>query len=224
MARSGLLIDWGGVLTTNLFGSFTAFCQAENLRPEAVRDAFRSDPEGTRLLVEFECGRLDEAEFERGLAGVLGLDRHEGMIARLFGGMSADEHMMAAVRAFKQAGVKTGLLSNSWGAGSYDRSLFAELFDVLIISGEENMRKPDPAIYDLAAERMGLPPDELVFVDDLPGNLKPARAIGIATVHHQEAATTIPSSKSFWGSPSGPRRRRPAGWTPPDAPVGRFFP
>lgn len=197
--RRGLLVDWGGVLTTNLFRSFALFCEQTGLAPEAVRDAFRSDPEGTRLLVEFECGRMPEDEFERGLAGVLGVGEHEGMIGRLFGAMEADTAMVEAVAAFKAAGVRTGLLSNSWGAGSYDRSVFPRLFDVLVISGEEGVRKPDAEIYEIAAQRMGLPPSELVFVDDIPGNLKPARALGIATVHHVEAATTIPRLEELLG-------------------------
>ena len=60
--------------------------------------------------------------------------------------------------------------------------MLAELFDAWVISGEVGLRKPDPAIYELAAERLGLPPDACVFVDDLPGNLKPALALGMATV------------------------------------------
>ena len=63
------------------------------------------------------------------------------------------------------------------------------------------MRKPDPAIYALGAERIGLPPEACVFVDDLPGNLKPARAMGMATVHHTEAATTIAELEDVLGVP-----------------------
>jgi epoxide hydrolase-like predicted phosphatase len=199
LARKGLLVDWGGVMTTNLFGSFAAFCDAEGLAPETVRDAFRSNPEGRRLLEDFECGRIDESVFEPGLAKVLGLADHEGIIVRLFGGMDADERMVDSVAAFKSRGIRTGLLSNSWGANTYDRSRFDELFDVLVISGEEGIRKPEAAIYDLAAQRMGMEPAELVFVDDLPGNLKPARALGMATVHHTDTAETIAELEGLLG-------------------------
>jgi FMN phosphatase YigB (HAD superfamily) len=61
------------------------------------------------------------------------------------------------------------------------------------------MRKPDPAIYALAAERIGVPAAECVFVDDLPGNLKPARAMGMATVVHTTAAETIPQLEELLG-------------------------
>ena len=58
-----------------------------------------------------------------------------------------------------------------------------------VISSEVGLRKPDPAIYELAAERLGLPPERCAIVDDLPGNLKPARALGMATVLHRGDAT-----------------------------------
>ena len=187
----GLLVDWGGVLTTNVFESFQAFCVEEGLKPETVRDAFMGDPEARTLLHEFESGRLENAEFERTFGALLGVQEPVGLIGRLFGRMKGDHAMQDAVAAFKAAGVKTGLLSNSWGADTYDRRRFAELFDVLVISGEEGIRKPEPRIYEIAAERMGLAPEELIFIDDLKGNLKPARALGMATVHHTDAAASI---------------------------------
>lgn len=199
MARRGLLVDWGGVLTTNVFESFEAFCVAEGLRPEAVRDAFGRDPAAGRLLAEFECGRMADADFERAFGAVLALEQPDGLIERLFGRMRADHVMQDAVAAFKAAGVRTGLLSNSWGAGTYDRRRFDALFDVLVISGEEGVRKPQPEIYAIAAGRMGMAPSELVFADDLPGNLKPARALGMATVHHTDAAATIVQLEELLG-------------------------
>ncbi len=197
----GLLLDFGGVLTTNIFDSFSAFCDAEGLDPVTVRDAFRSDPVGRALLFDLELGKLDEAGFEAPFCRLLGLsdDRAPGMIERLFGGMKADHAMLNAVRAFKGLGVRTGLLSNSWGEGRYDRSQFPELFDAVVISAEEGMRKPDPEIYALATERMGLPPEEIVFVDDLPGNLKPARAMGMVTLVHVSAQETVTQLEELLG-------------------------
>jgi putative hydrolase of the HAD superfamily len=111
--------------------------------------------------------------------------RSERLIERLFGGMQPDEAMIEGVRAARRAGARTGLLSNSWSVDHYDRALLAELFDAAVISGEVGLRKPAPPIYALAAGRLGLAPEACVFVDDLPGNLKPARAIGMATVLHR---------------------------------------
>ncbi len=197
--RRGLLVDWGGVLTTNVFESFQAFCVDEGLRPELVRDAFMSDPAARELLGDFESGRLEDADFEQRFGTLLGVREPAGLIERLFGRMRADHAMQDAVIAFKAAGVRTGLLSNSWGTGTYDRSRFEQLFDVLVISGDLGIRKPEPAIYEQAAARMELAPEELVFVDDLKGNLKPARALGMATVHHTDAAATIAQLEELLG-------------------------
>ena len=132
------------------------------------------------------------AEFEPRFAALLDVEP-ERLIDRLFAGMEPDTAMLDGVRAVRRAGFRTGLLSNSWGdATAYDPALLEELFDAWVISSEVGVRKPDPAIYELAAERLGLQPAACVFVDDLPGNLKPARAIGMATVLHRgDAAATL---------------------------------
>jgi putative hydrolase of the HAD superfamily len=189
--REGLLVDFGGVLTTNVFESFRAFCEEEGLMADTVRDRFMKDPLARELLFDLELGRITEEEFEPRFAAVLEVERHEGLIDRLFAGMGPDEAMIEAVRRAKAAGVRTGMVSNSWGAGRYDREALGELFDGVVISAEEDMRKPDSRIYALGAERIGLPPQACVFVDDLPGNLKPALELGMATVHHTDAASTI---------------------------------
>jgi epoxide hydrolase-like predicted phosphatase len=197
--RHGLLVDFGGVLTSNVFESFEAFCRAEGLAPDLVRDAFRNDEHGRQLLFDLELGRLEDADFERRFAALLGLapERAEGLIERLFGGMKADRAMEMAVVLAKRQGIRTGLISNSWGAGRYELDRFPEMFDGWVISGEEGVRKPDPAIYALGAERIGLAPEDCVFVDDLKGNLKPARAMGMATVHHVTAEETIPQLEAL---------------------------
>jgi epoxide hydrolase-like predicted phosphatase len=197
--RRGLLVDFGGVLTTNVFQSFQDFCEAEGLAPGTVRDRFRGDPEAQQLLFDLEEGRLTEEEFEPRFAAVLGVSEPAGLIDRLFAGMRADEEMLSAVAAAKRAGVRTGLVSNSWGKGRYDRSRFPELFDGTVISGEVGMRKPLPEIYALGAESIGLEPADCVFVDDLPPNLKPAAELGMATVHHVSADQTIPQLEELLG-------------------------
>lgn len=195
----GLLVDFGGVLTTDVFASFKAFCEAEGLLPDTVRDRFMKDPLARELLGELETGKLSEEEFEPRFAAVLEVAEHTGLIDRLFAGMKPDYAMVNAVRAAKDAGVRTGLLSNSWGKGRYDRSQFPELFVGIVISGEVGVRKPDERIYALAAESVELEPAECVFVDDLPGNLKPARAIGMATVHHVSAEETVAQLERLLG-------------------------
>jgi putative hydrolase of the HAD superfamily len=187
---AGLLIDWGGVLTTDLFASFSAFCEVEGLEPDAVRRVFREDAACRDLLIAFETGALGEEQFETEFAPYLGVDSL-GLIDRLFAGSAPDDDMIEAVRRARDGGVRTGLVSNSWGTRRYPRELLGELFDGVVISGEVGMRKPAPEIYRLGAERIGLEPEACVFVDDLAFNLAPAADLGMATVHHRASAETI---------------------------------
>jgi len=198
VARKGLLIDWGGVLTTDLFASFASFCEAEGLEAAKVRDLFRHDEAARDLLVEFECGRVDEAEFERRFAPMLGVE-DEGLVERMFAGSAPDARMLGAVKAARDAGIKTGLISNSWGVDRYPQQLMDDLFDGVVISGVVGIRKPAPEIYAMGAAAVGLPPEECVFVDDLGFNLKPAKELGMATVLHTDAAQTIVQLEDLLG-------------------------
>jgi putative hydrolase of the HAD superfamily len=189
--RSAVLLDWGGVMTTNLFAAFAAFCTTEGLDADALRDLFRGDRDARTLLIDFECGRIEEAEFEPKLAVALGVAKHTGLIDRLFAGSKLNRLMVAGVRRLHDDGVRTGLVSNSWGTRRYPHDLVAELFDGVVISGEEGFRKPDPRMYELGAERIGVAPTDCIFVDDLPFNLDPARELGMAVVHHTAAADTL---------------------------------
>lgn len=199
----GLLVDYGGVLTTDVFASFDAFCAAEGLAPGTVRELFRTDTRARDLLAGLEDGTIGDAAFEAGLAALLGPRvTAAGLIGRLMGGAGDDPAMLGFVRAARRAGIRTGLISNSWGVERYDRALLAELFDGVVISGEVGVRKPSPEIYAMGARAVGLPPQECVYVDDLPGNLKPARALGMTTLHHRSAADTIAAVRPLLGLPS----------------------
>ena len=198
MAIKGLLIDWGGVLTTDLFASFASFCDAEGLDVAKVRDLFRADEAARNLLVDFECGRVDEPEFERRFAPMLGVG-DAGLVDRMFAGTGPDLEMVAAVRAARAGGVITGLISNSWGLDRYPQELMDELFDGVVISGVVGIRKPAPEIYAMGAEAIGLPPSQCVFVDDLGFNLEPAKAMGMATILHTDAQTTISQLQELLG-------------------------
>ena len=185
-------------MTTDVFASFEAFCRAEGMDPDTVRNRFRHDETARQLLFDLETGAIREPEFEPRFADVLGVGA-DGLIDRLFAGMRADEPMLEAVAAARRAGVRTGLLSNSWGDDRYDRSRFSELFDAVVISGEVGLRKPDPEIYALACERLGCRRRAACSSTTSRGNLKPAAAIGIATVRHTDAATTIAELEDLLG-------------------------
>ena len=186
----GLLVDWGGVMTTDVFVSFAAFGEREGIGPGAVAAAFRRDRAARRLLHGLETGELPEREFEEGFGKLLGVDPAD-LVARMLGGISVVGRMLDAVAAARRAGIATGLVSNSWGAGGYPAGLLRDLFDGVVISGRVGCRKPAPEIYRLGAEAIGLPTDQCVFVDDLVTNLAPARDLGMATVLHVEPTHTI---------------------------------
>jgi putative hydrolase of the HAD superfamily len=196
--KRGLLIDWGGVLTTDLFASFASFCAAEGLEVAKVRELFRGDEAARSLLVELECGRVDEPEFERRFAPMLGVSG-EGLVERMFAGSTPDARMLGAVKAARDAGVKTGLISNSWGVHRYPRKVMDELFDGVVISGLVGIRKPSSKIYSMGAEAIALPPSECVYVDDLGFNLKPAKELGMATILHSDSEQTVAQLEELLG-------------------------
>lgn len=185
-------------MTSDPFESFGAFCQLEGLEPDAIGEHFRRDRSSRELLVGLETGTLPEDEFEARFAAVLGVSP-TGLIDRMFAGSRLDEAMLGAVRRARQSGVRTGLISNSWGTRRYDRRLLSELFDAAVISGEVAMRKPTPAIYELGARRIGLEPGDCVFVDDLAFNLAPAVELGMATIHHTASQQTVAQLESLLG-------------------------
>ena len=202
---TALLVDFGGVLTTSMRDSFTAFVRDEGVDGEHLHQVLFGDyGEGT-LVHGVETGAVTMEEFERELAARLRTTSGdavaaEGLVARMFAGAHADSRMIAAVRKARECGLRTGLLSNSWGnRDSYRFEHFDTLFDAVVISGEVGLRKPDPEIYALAAREVGVPPAECVFVDDIAANVRGAVAAGMVGVHHVDAGTTIEELEALFG-------------------------
>jgi epoxide hydrolase-like predicted phosphatase len=195
----GLLLDFGGVLTSNVFESFRRFCVDERLDPDTIKLLFRDDPRALQLVRGLETSALTEDEFGERFGTLLGIDAREGLVERMFGHIRPDEEMLAAVRRARAEGIRTGLISNSMGAGTYDRSIFPELFDGVVISGDVGIHKPQPEIFLLGAERIELPPEECVFVDDLRENCVGAEAVGMTAVLHRGAESTLPEVERLLG-------------------------
>ncbi len=197
----GLLVDFGGVLTTNVFDSFRAFCDDEGLDPDTIKGLFREDPRALECVRGLERGELTEEQFAERFGELLELEdgRRAGLVDRMFGHIRPDDEMVEALRRARAHGIRTGLISNSMGAGRYDRSTFPELFDGVVISGDEGMHKPEPEIYELGCERVGLAPAECVFVDDLRENCEGAEAVGMTAVLHRGAERTLPQLEDLLG-------------------------
>jgi putative hydrolase of the HAD superfamily len=195
----GLLIDFGGVLTTNVFDSFKAFCRTEGLPEDSVKNMFRERGDGLGLLRQLEKGELTAVEFSQKFAPLLGVSP-DNLVERLFGGIGPDEPMLEAVRRARRAGIKTGLISNSWGDGlAYEPALLEELFDAVVISGDVGLHKPQPEIFHLGAERIGVAPEDCVFVDDLRENCEGAEAVGMKAILHRGAEGTLPQLEELLG-------------------------
>jgi putative hydrolase of the HAD superfamily len=195
----GLLVDFGGVLTSNVFESFRDFCVAEGLDPDAIKRLLREDPGALELVRGLESGAIGDDEFARRFGELLELDDHSGLVERMLGGLRPDEAMLGAVRKARAAGIRTGLISNSLGTGHYDRDMFPALFDGVVISADVGMHKPQPEIFLLGAERIGVAPRECIFVDDLRQNCEGAEAVGMTAVLHRGAEGTVPELERLLG-------------------------
>jgi epoxide hydrolase-like predicted phosphatase len=209
-------------MTSSMGGAFAAFSLESGVDPSVfkrvIQEAYGGEEEG--MIARVETGQITPEEFETWLAGVLseGLDRPldpRGLRDRLFAGLEEDHRMADAVARARGAGVRTGLISNSWGGAAYRRERFDELFDAVVISEEVGVRKPHPSIYRLAARRLGVEPDACVFVDDLLPNVEGARAVGMEGIVHRSAEFTIPKLEALLGvdlTDGRPPPGNPAGW------------
>ena len=205
MRHQALIVDVGGVLTTPVLGSFKLFCESEGLDLEDLRAAvgeLLGPHDDDHPVAQLEMGLMDVGPFETWLCGelnrVLGTNiAAEGVGHRLVSNVDLEQRMFAVVTKARAAGVKTGMLSNSWGRTDY--GALVDLFDGVVISGAERMRKPDPRIYRLAAERVGAEPGACVFVDDIVRNVDGARAVGMHAIHHTDPDVTIPELEALLG-------------------------
>jgi putative hydrolase of the HAD superfamily len=190
-AYAAVIFDFGGVLTTPVWDSFSAFCRTEGLHPDSVKNLFKTDPEALADLRRLEIGEMSEFDFEAIFGKRLGLADPEGLIDSMFSGMQPEPVMVEAVRQLRRSELKTGLLSNSWSTTHYNRELLLELFDDTVISAEVRLHKPQPEIYRLAAERLEAEPSRCLFVDDLKENCQGAEAVGMTAIRHQSPGETI---------------------------------
>ena len=201
-----LVIDFGGVLTTPLQNAMIRFSMELGIElQDLVRVALKAySGESDELVHDFETGHVSEEEFCKAFAQRLkdetGVEvQSEKLVDRIFGGLEIVEEMMEAVIRIRRAGYKTALCSNSWGLGLYPYDRFPEMFDVVVISGEVGMRKPNRDIFDLTVEKLGVEAEGCVFVDDHPGHLKAATELGMQTVLHRTPEETIPELERLFG-------------------------
>jgi epoxide hydrolase-like predicted phosphatase len=193
-----VIFDYGGVMTTPMGDSIKAWIAADGIEPESFSRTLkawlsRDAPDGTPIH-RLETGELDAEEFGALLAAELvrhdgGPVPSEGLLGRLFAEIRVEAAMFDLVAELRALGVRTGLLSNSWG-DIYPRERIASAFDHVVISGEVRLRKPQPEIFRLSLDGLGVPAEAAVFVDDAEPNILGARAGGLGTILHTDPATT----------------------------------
>ena len=189
-----VLWDIGGVLTASPFEAFNQF-EAENGLPrDFIRGVNATNPE-TNAWAQFESNRVDADAFDdlfRAETAALGYPVNGKRVLEILNG-APRPRMIEALRSCKEH-FRVGAITNNMKPASGDppavavpkRAMLMEnamsLFEVVVESSVEGVRKPDPAIYRIACERLGVEPARTVFLDDLGINLKPARAMGMHTI------------------------------------------
>ena len=193
-AVTAAIFDFGGVMTEPVFRRpRDVDARLVELAAFFLQEVVSVYPStaATHDIHLLETGRLSEEAFFTGMCERFAADGHEPVPWReardaVFGrGIVACGAMVDAVREVRAAGYRTALLTNNareWEDQWRASIPVDELFDVVVDSSRVGLRKPDPAIYRLTCDRLGVQPEECLFVDDLDCNVEAARALGMATI------------------------------------------
>lgn len=196
-----LVVDWGGVLTQPVNHAVSAWMKSDGIDEQIFERVMGSwlGPTG-QLEAHFnpvhalERGELEVPHFEERLAQELTKHahheiNHHGLLQRMFDQFVQADDMRGLVYRVRKLGYKTALLSNSWG-NEYPRDGWEDMFDVVVISGEVGMRKPEHRIYQFTLDQLGVAAPETVFVDDILHNIFAAAEVGMIGIHHTSYETT----------------------------------
>ncbi|MEF3117555.1 HAD family phosphatase [Streptomyces chrestomyceticus] len=205
-----LILDFGGVLTDGIREAHDAWCLAEGLSARTWEHTLEQHPEGRRLYRALEIGEITQHEWNRHTARLLSLAEDHDLMGRAWRAVRPATALLSLARSARAAGLKLALLSNSFGLDPFDPYRHCgvwDLFDVHVISEQEGVAKPDPRIYQRTLDRLGLPGQHCLFVDDNPLNLPPARELGItalqATTQH-ETVTRLTTALTLPPHPKPP--------------------
>jgi putative hydrolase of the HAD superfamily len=196
-----VVCDFGGVLTSPLMDFFAAFQDSSGVPLEALGRGMAAvaGREGEHPLFELEKGRLSEQRFvdllEHGVSEELGRPvRLQGLADAYWSELETNDAMVEYLRGVRERGFRLALLTNNvreWEPRWRRMVPVDELFEVVVDSAFVGMRKPEPEIYALTLERLGVPGEECVFVDDIEVNCEVARELGMRPVWFQTTAQAI---------------------------------
>ena len=212
MARTSfeaVIFDLGGVVFPSPFEAFDEYGRRAGLPDGFVRDLIRTSSE-TGAWAALERGELDAAGFREALAAEAAAAGHHvdaDELLRVVGeGMGPRPEMIEAIEAIRSEGLRTAALTNNWPraesevVGDADPLAHLDgLFDVVVESSVEGVRKPDPRIYRIVLDRLGVPAERCAYLDDLGINLKPARAMGMTTIKVVDSAAALEELQAVVG-------------------------
>ena len=199
MGLRAVIFDLGGVVMPSPIEAFREYERQADLPHRFISEviiesgdtgAWSKLERGELTLTQF--GEVFEAEC-REAGQQISVER---MLECLYTGGEARPAMITAINRIKEEGLGTAALTNNWGVDDEMRAseratTLLELFDVVVESHKEGLRKPDPRIYELTCDRLGVTPSEAAFLDDLGVNLKPARSLGMVTIKVEDADAAL---------------------------------
>jgi putative hydrolase of the HAD superfamily len=196
-----IVSDFGGVLTTPLLGSFERVQDEIQIPAEYLGKALRAAAEerGDNPLFELERGELEEVEFlellSTNLEPLLGHRPHLHRFREVyFDALDPNEPMIELMRELKASGLKMAMLTNNvreWEPLWRSMMPVDEIFEEVVDSAFVGCRKPEGKIYGLTLERIGVPPEACLFVDDLEVNCEGAEKAGMQAVHFRDNEQAI---------------------------------
>ena len=210
MTVSAVVFDLGGVLTESPLTAFGAY-EAEAGLPEGLIVGINSTDPDTNAWARFERNELDVAGFSEAFEAEALAAGHRLDAARVLEALRGElrPQMVAAVRRLKEHGLPLALLSNNVAPMERTGALgeLLALFDAVVESSTEGVRKPEPEIYRRAltrlSEAVGRPIEaaDCAYLDDLGINLKPARALGFSTIKVVDPAAALAELSELVGFP-----------------------
>jgi len=192
--RSAVFWDFGGVILSSPFDAFNQYEDEHGIPPDFIRRINATNPD-TNAWAQLERNDVDARAFDALFAAeseTLGRRIPGADVLALLKG-DIRPAMVTALRRIRAAGLPQACLTNNivggdGGAGGPRGRRVAEIgaimatFDIVVESSKVGCRKPEPRFYEIACELLGVAPTDVVFLDDLGVNLKPAAAMGMHTI------------------------------------------
>ena len=199
---TGVIFDFAGVLTSNMVEVIAEFEAREGL-PEGLYLRAWATPQGQDLYRRLELGEITQTEWNEQFSALLNIPG-ENLMGRVLHDLWPAYEVLKVNREARTAVIKTAVLSNSLGRAPHDPYApyyLAGNFDAVVLSDQHGIRKPDPAIFRLTLDQLGLSPGACVFLDDTEENLVPAYRMGMAVIHALDELTVAPALRELLSLP-----------------------